>query len=110
MNMIAYQENLTLYNFSPDARLFHRFNIQDQSKRHWDCLDEVEEARLMVVELPIDGVVFDGRTGEVRGLVDYGSAMWADPVFSDCFVQASEDFMEGYGSVHGEGARPRRLL
>jgi hypothetical protein len=36
--------------------------------------------------------------------------MWADPVFSDCFVRASEGFMEGYGSVDGEGARARRLL
>jgi hypothetical protein len=84
--------------------------VRDQLKRHWDCLEEVEEARLMVVELPTDGVVFDERSGEVRGLVDYGSAMWADPVFSDCFVRASEGFMEGYGSVDGEGARARRLL
>ena len=84
--------------------------VRDQLKRHWDCLDEVEEARLTVVELPTDGVVFDERTGEVRGLVDYGSAMWADPVFSDCFVRASEGFTEGYGSVDGEGARARRLL
>ena len=84
--------------------------VRDQLKRHWDCLDEVEEARLTVVESPADGVVFDERTGEVRGLVDYGSAMWADPVFSDCFVRASESFMEGYGCVEGEGARVRRLL
>jgi len=84
--------------------------VRNQLKRHWDCLDEVEEARLTVVESPSDGVVFDERTGEVRGLLDYGGSVWADPVFGDYFVRASEGFMEGYGSVDGEGVRTRRLL
>jgi hypothetical protein len=84
--------------------------VRDQLKRHWDCLDEVEEARFTIVELPVDGVVFDERTGEVRGLLDYGSSMWADPLFGDCVVRASEGFMEGYGSMTGEGVKARRLL
>jgi hypothetical protein len=84
--------------------------VRAQLKCHWDRLDSVPDARLTITELPADGVVFDERTGEVRGLVDYGSAMWADPMFGDCFVRASEGFVEGYGAVDGEDQRVRRLL
>jgi hypothetical protein len=84
--------------------------VRAQLKRHWDRLDSVPDARLTITELPADGVVFDERTGEVRGLVDYGSAIWADPMFGDCFVRASEGFVEGYGAVDGEDQRVRRLL
>jgi hypothetical protein len=84
--------------------------VRAQLKRHWDRLDSVSEARLTITEVPADGVVFDQRSGEVRGLVDYGSAMWADPMFSDCFVRASEGFVEGYGAADGEDQKVRRLL
>jgi hypothetical protein len=84
--------------------------VRAQLKRHWDRMDSVSEARLTVTELPADGVVFDERSGEVRGLVDYGSAMWADPMFSDCFIRASEGLMEGYGAADGEDQKVRRLL
>lgn len=84
--------------------------VKAQLKRHWDCLESVSDARLTVTELPVDGVVFDERSGEVRGLIDYGSAMWADPLFGDCFLRASEGFLEGYGIVEGEDQRVRRLL
>ena len=84
--------------------------VRAQMRRHWDCLEAVSEAKLTIVELPMDGVVFDERTGEVRGLADYGTAMWADPLFGDCFVRASDDFLEGYGEVEGEDQNSRRLL
>jgi hypothetical protein len=84
--------------------------VRAQLKRHWDRLDSVSEARLTITELPVDGVVFDERSGQVGGLIDYGSAMWADPMFSDCFVRASDGIMEGYGAVDGEDQKVRRLL
>lgn len=84
--------------------------VRAQLKRHWDCLEEVSEARLTVIELPMDGVIFDERTCEVKGLSDYGTAMWADPLFSSCFVRTSDDFLEGYGEVEGEEEKVRRLL
>lgn len=84
--------------------------VREQLKRHWDCLDAVVDAKLMVVELPTSGFIFDERTGDVRGLIDYGSAMWADPLFGDCFVRASEGFLEGYGAVDGGDGGVRRLL
>lgn len=84
--------------------------VRAQLKRHWDCLEAVSDARLTIVELPMDGVVFDERTGEVKGLVDCGTAMWADPLFGDCFVRASDSFLEGYGEVEGEYQKVRRLL
>lgn len=85
-------------------------DIREQLKRHWNSLDDVNEARLTVAELSVDGVVFNESSGEVTGLVDYGSALWADPLFGGCFLRASEGFMEGYGSVDGEGEKVRRLL
>ncbi|KAM0715851.1 hypothetical protein Q7P37_008365 [Cladosporium fusiforme] len=85
-------------------------DVREQLKRHWNSLDSVPEARLMVAELPIDGFVFDEDSGEVTGLVDYGSALWADPLFGDCFVRASDEFLEGYGGIEGEGGKVRRLL
>lgn len=84
--------------------------VRAQLKRHWDRLDSVSEARLTITEVPADGAVFDERSGEVRGLIDYGSAMWADPMFSDCFVRASEGLVEGYGAADGEDQKVRRLL
>ncbi|KAL1587223.1 hypothetical protein WHR41_04295 [Cladosporium halotolerans] len=84
--------------------------VREQLRRHWISLDSVADAKFTVTELPEDGIVFDERTGEVTGLVDYGSAMWADPLFGDYFVRASDGFMEGYGSVDGADARIRRLL
>jgi hypothetical protein len=84
--------------------------VKAQLRRHWDCLESVSEARLTVIELPVDGVVFDERNGEVGGLIDYGSAMWADPLLGDCFLRASEGFIEGYGSFEGEDQKVRRLL
>lgn len=85
-------------------------DVREQLRRHWISLDSVADAKFTVTELPEDGIVFDERTGEVTGLVDYGSAMWADPLFGDYFVRASDGFMEGYGSVDGADARIRRLL
>lgn len=85
-------------------------DVREQLKRHSSSLDVVAEARLMVAELPVDGVVFDESTGEVTGLVDYGSALWADPLFGDCFVRASEAFLEGYGDLDNENGKVRRLL
>jgi hypothetical protein len=84
--------------------------VKSQLRRHWDCLESVSEARLTVAELPVDGVVFDERNGEVRGLIDYGSAMWADPLLGDCFLRASDGFLEGYGAFEGEDQKVRRLL
>jgi hypothetical protein len=85
-------------------------DVRAQLKCHWNSLDSVSEAKLTVTELPADGVVFDERTGEVKGLIDYGSAMWADPLFGDCFLRPSEGFVEGYGAVDGEDQKVRRLM
>lgn len=85
-------------------------DVREQMKRHWSSLDTVGEARLTIAELSLDGVVFEEGSGEVTGLIDYGSALWADPLFGDCFVRASEGFLEGYGSIEGQDGKVRRLL
>lgn len=87
-------------------------DVREQLKRHWSSLEAVVDARFTIVELSVNGAVFDLATMDVKGLVDYGSAMWADPLFGDCFIGASEDFAAGYGASDGSGSdgKVRRLL
>lgn len=88
-------------------------SIRMQVRRHSRSLERVTEPRLVLVEAADeDNIVFDESTGQVTSLFDYGTAMWADPFFSDCFCQPSEAFLDGYGESLGTDAdkRIRQLL
>lgn len=53
--------------------------IRDHVVKAERALDEVEDARLVVPALRNpSNVLIDGRTKEVTGLLDFGTAIWGD--------------------------------
>lgn len=88
-------------------------DIRDQVRRHRSSLDLITEPRLTLIEAAdVDNIVFDPRTDQVTALLDYGSAIWGDSFFCNCFYAPSEAFLEGYGEGVGGDAdkRIRHLL
>lgn len=54
--------------------------IRDETLRLGNALDEVRQARLVVLGFgQPENVLVDRKTNEVTGLTDFGRAMWADP-------------------------------
>lgn len=87
-------------------------SIRDQVRRHRSSLDKIVEPRLTLIEATDeDNIVFDARADQVTALLDYGTAIWGDPFFSDCFYTPSEAFVDGYGDgVGGDADKQIRHL
>ena len=88
-------------------------SIRMHVRKHSGSLDKVVEPRFVLIEAADeDNIVFDESTGQVKSLLDYSTAMWADPFLSDCFCQPSEAFVDGYGEgITGDAdKRIRQLL
>lgn len=58
--------------------------IRNEALRFGSALDDVKQARLVVVGLgKPENVLIDRSTNEVTGLMDFGRALWADPDMVD---------------------------
>ena len=56
------------------------FQIRSALSRWESCLDDVTEARLVVLGLESpENVLINRKTNEVSGLLDFGQAIWGDP-------------------------------
>ena len=54
--------------------------LRDETLKFRSALDDVKQARLVIVGLgEPQNVLIDRRTDKVTGLTDFGRAMWADP-------------------------------
>ena len=54
--------------------------IREQVARAESSLDDVQEARLIILDLgDADNVLVDERTKEVTGLIGFQKALWGDP-------------------------------
>ncbi|CAK4034220.1 aminoglycoside phosphotransferase like [Lecanosticta acicola] len=74
--------------------------IRDQVRRHQKVLDQITEPKLTLLEMYTDkNIVVDTSSYTVSGLMDWSSAMWADPYISDCFYRCSYGFESGFGSL-----------
>ena len=59
------------------------FDIRGALSRWGGCLDEVTQAKLVVLGLgKPENVLIDRRTTEVVGLLDFGMAVWGDPAMA----------------------------
>lgn len=74
--------------------------IRDQVRRHQRVLDQITEPKLTLIEMYTDkNIVVNTSDYTVSGLMDWSSAMWADPFLSDCFCKCSYGFASGFGAL-----------
>lgn len=85
--------------------------VEQAIEQHLDSLDEVHTPSLIHWDL-WDGNVFV-KDGEVKALIDFERAMWADPLMEYYFTKFSdtEAFQRGYGKLSWtDNERRRRWL
>ena len=82
--------------------------IRQQLNRLSPILDDVTEARLVVIALgDPSSVLLDPERNCVVGIVDLSSAIWGDVMMAGKFQSPSVPFLEGYGSVPGTSGSER---
>jgi hypothetical protein len=87
--------------------------IRTMTQRHHASLDMITQPRLTLLELaPEDNIVVDSSKKRVTGVLDFSTAVWGDPLLSDCFIRPSKHLLEGYGDIPDcdADARIRQLL
>ncbi|KAH0542366.1 hypothetical protein FGG08_003211 [Glutinoglossum americanum] len=86
--------------------------IRKEMDRLSPVLDDVREARLVVMNEGYSNILLDSRTKKVTAVLDYGRVVLGDPMLSEIFATGSSAFFEGFGSypsLVGRG-RIRQLL
>ena len=74
-------------------------NIRYHIQRHGYLLDQVTEARLVLLDITNeDNVLIDERTKQVTGLVGLSNVILGDPFMATAFIRPSAAFLEGYGT------------
>jgi hypothetical protein len=72
--------------------------IRTLIQRHHASLDMVTQPKLTLLELASDeNIVVDSTHMRITALLDFSTAIWGDPLLSDCFQRPSKHFTEGYG-------------
>nr|OQO20676.1 hypothetical protein B0A51_11224 [Rachicladosporium sp. CCFEE 5018] len=82
-------------------------------RKHASALDKISEPQLTLLGAAgDDNVAFDPRSHRLTSLLDYGTAIWGDPMMSDYLRKPSKAFLVGYGEriVDDSDARIRQLL
>jgi hypothetical protein len=68
----------------------------------------ITQPRLTLLELASeDNIVVDVSKMRVTGVLDFSTAIWGDPLLADCFMQPSNDLLEGYGDAPGSDVHAR---
>ncbi|KAF2234705.1 hypothetical protein EV356DRAFT_484644 [Viridothelium virens] len=74
-------------------------SIRYYTQRHGHLLDQVTEARLVLLGITNEhNVLLDERTRYVTGLLGLSDAVLGDPFMATAFVNPSAAFLQGYGT------------
>lgn len=111
----AFAQLLEVLLFEAENKLITlpHMEIQKQTKRLIHALDDVTEARLVIMDIAKPcHIVVDTSTRQMAGCTNFSSAIWGDVLFADVFERPSPSFIEGYGSdpTQEQSARNRLLL
>jgi hypothetical protein len=72
--------------------------IRKLIQRHHASLDMITQPKFTLLELASDeNIVVDSTHIRITALLDFSTAIWGDPLLSDCFQRPSKHFTEGYG-------------
>ena len=74
--------------------------MRDLVRHHRASLDKISQPKLVLLEVSGDeNVMVDAKAHRVTGVVDFSSALWGDPFFSNCFYKPTASFAEGFGRL-----------
>lgn len=88
--------------------------IRNMLHQHRSSLDRIATPRLVILDaISHANVVVSDSHDRVTGLLEYSTAMWGDPLMSDCFYRPTPDFLLGFGEPiikPSSGERARKSL
>ncbi len=106
---VGFMEDVALDGEASAVRLDYDA-IRRTVERHADSLDAVDVPHLVHWDLWEGNIgVVEGR---ISGVIDFERAFWGDPLMETNWMNATPEFVDGYGDDlrKGPAARERRLL